>query len=168
MGRSVSTPRNAEVVCYQHVSFGYDEETGEFDENAAQWEWEDYLEDYRSLLSEHGFTKADAWLDDEDHVVAKSEHWQAGISEYCDVIALWLVPNPLQHRDFSCCGESWSDTPDSDNESQCHHCGGYVQPDPITDLRTLAAIKGIPAWFRETFGDMQMIGRASNGEAFFA
>lgn len=84
MGRSVSYPRNA-VVAYS---------TFEVDPHwDYQGEWEDLVDGFRDQVAElfPSMERADKWLGREDHAVMANRHAWAGVSEYCGLVAFWIV-----------------------------------------------------------------------------
>lgn len=83
MARSVSTPSGAEIVVYSHV----DTET--------EAEWHDMMHDLRSSIKAAfpSMEYADRWLDREDHVIAENSFACIGISEYCSLVSIWIVPD---------------------------------------------------------------------------
>jgi hypothetical protein len=85
MGRSVSTPCNAQAIAYQHLD-------DDDDEGGNHFRW--WLEDMQQTIAEiwPSFTPCDQWLGREDHAIMENNLAYAGVSEYCGMIALWLVP----------------------------------------------------------------------------
>ena len=83
MSRSVSVPSNAEAVAYTAID-------------------PDNVEDFQDEVIDplvYSLKKAfpslyhdDQWLDREDHVIARNRHGLFGISEYCGLLAVWIVP----------------------------------------------------------------------------
>lgn len=86
MGRSVSTPHNAECVQYTHVEF------------EEQWEWDDFAEDYFVTLQVMfpSAEKCDEWVGREDHAIAENSFAYFGISEYCGLVAYWILPKDVE------------------------------------------------------------------------
>jgi len=88
MARSVSYPHNSIVT---FTAFDYDE-AFDFIENLE--------ETARALWP--SFRKCDVWLGREDHAILENNHTYFGVSEYCGLFALWLVPknenDPLAWR----------------------------------------------------------------------
>ena len=85
MSRSVSYANNSVAVAYQHI------EADEFD---AQDEFDcmvEYITDTAKTLWP-SFDKADKWLGREDHAILENRHAYIGISEYCGLVSVWLVP----------------------------------------------------------------------------
>lgn len=82
MSRSVSVPRNAEVVCYQHRKF------------EDEFEWEDLVEDIRESCKSvwPSLEDCDEFLDREDHALLENRLVYIGVSEYCGLVAIWIVP----------------------------------------------------------------------------
>ena len=87
MSRSVSTPRNAQVIAYAHVEC-------EEDEADVQDTWDDDLVNLSAALRAAfpSMSPADRWLDREDHVILENRHAYIGVSEYCGLVAVWIVP----------------------------------------------------------------------------
>ena len=81
MGRSVSTPREARVVCYRDVS--------EFEEH--DWEW--FVESLQETVRFEwpSFDECDKWLDREDHAIAENRLCYVGVSQYCGCAAIWIA-----------------------------------------------------------------------------
>lgn len=122
MGRSVSTPSGATVVAYAAFDCGAHScaACGEyFDESAStddglevcpecgsedifyrdpQIEFDDSKEHFVSSLIEAfpSVTSCDQWLGREDHAVADNSHAYFGISEYCGLVAMWVVPKEVE------------------------------------------------------------------------
>lgn len=87
MGRSVSTPSEAVYVSYAALAleqFGDD----------FQWEWKDACDDFQAqmLRAVPSLISRDAWIGREDHVLAGNRFCNIGVSEYCGLVAMWLVP----------------------------------------------------------------------------
>lgn len=82
MSRSVSVPRGAASVLY---------EAHEFEES---WELEESIKSLRSSLMRAfpSVTEDDRWLDREDHVIASNCFARFGVSEYCRLVSIWMVP----------------------------------------------------------------------------
>jgi hypothetical protein len=88
MGRSVSYPSEAEVVCYSHF-------TGEGEECGSELEFDLLIEDFRESVTAEmpgQWWEADSWIGRENHVLMASNLFMAGMSEYCGLVAYWLVP----------------------------------------------------------------------------
>ena len=97
MSRSVSVPRNAEVVCYQRRKF------------EDEFEWEDLVEDIRESCKSAwpSLEDCDEFLDREDHAILENRLVYIGVSEYNGLVSIWIVPKnfdgyddyePLAHR----------------------------------------------------------------------
>lgn len=118
MGRSVSTPTNASWVTYQPVLFQdhdygvqYDEEQDCYvfsdgspvDEEsyAVFFNFEDVIEwlQYAGKDRWPSFTECDKWIGDEDHAVLENDHAYLGVSEYCGMLSIWLVPKENEISD---------------------------------------------------------------------
>lgn len=89
MARSVSYPHNSIVT---FTAFDYDDEAFDFIENLE--------ETARALWP--SFWKCNEWLGRENHAVLENKHTYFGVSVYCGLVALWLVPkndnDPLAWR----------------------------------------------------------------------
>lgn len=83
MGRSVSVPSGAVNVAYRDVMDLHD-----------PWEWEDFLGVVQELAMINWPTvwKADRWIGREDHVIAENKFCEIGVSEYCGVASIWMLP----------------------------------------------------------------------------
>lgn len=115
MGRSVSYPSDSVVVCYRDVSsFGAvyaEDENGDFDyddivdidEFEARDDFEFFVEDIReSVKSEWpSFYEEDGWIDREDRILLANGHAYVGVSEYCGLASIWLVPRESEHEELS-------------------------------------------------------------------
>lgn len=90
MGRSVSTPSEARVVCYRNVS--------EFD---GQIDWEVFVEDIQETARFEwpSFDDCDEWLGDEDKAIVENSLCYIGVSEYCGCAAIWIASKEDQIRD---------------------------------------------------------------------
>jgi hypothetical protein len=111
MGRSVSVPRGAVCITYRDISeLGYervDPETGEeienpeFDEFLAQIDFECLTEEMvESVKSQwKSFESVEnQWLGDECKVLAENGLAYFGISTYCDLMSIWIVPKDYDER----------------------------------------------------------------------
>jgi hypothetical protein len=85
MGRSVSCPSNAVAVFEQ------------FEGDSDDWQW--YVEDlrYRAKALFPSLQSDSEWIGREDRAFASNQHAYVGVSEYCGLVAIWLVP-----RDEDC------------------------------------------------------------------
>ena len=83
MGRSVSYPTDATTVLFVR----------EEDPDDVFF-FEDALEDFKSLMTEYfkSLGETDVWVGREDHAVLENTLAYFGISEYCGVISLWVLP----------------------------------------------------------------------------
>ena len=82
MGRSVSYPTNAEVT---FTTIDIDE--GDY------FDFDEYIDSLQQTASSvwPSMIKCDKWLDREDHAIMENGHAYFGVSEYCGVVAMWLV-----------------------------------------------------------------------------
>lgn len=146
MGRSVSYGTGSVEVCYRDVSdFGYIDENGkrmdEYDEVNGQWEWDCFVEDVveTSLAYWPSLTPSKEWLGNEDRVLVENNHCYIGVSEYCGLASIWLVPKTE--------GSDWS----------------------YEDTSGLAInwCNQIGPKFNALFGELVKVGTFSNGESVY-
>ena len=106
----------------------------------ADFDWECILDDYRTHLKNlfPSVERADQWIGREDYVVAENKLARFGISEYCGLVAYWIVPAEL----------GW------EHDYAVHH---------LSDRW----IDSIADRFTKTFGTLTKTGTASNGESFY-
>jgi hypothetical protein len=130
MGRSVSYPAGA-IVAFDH----WDEEPDE--QGFNDWSWMET--GLRARIKEifPGFEPCDKWIGREDHAIAENSFAYFGISEYCGLVALWLVRKEL-------------DWDSSANEAM--------------QDRWLAQVE---KKFLATFGTLRKLGSMSNGEGVY-
>jgi hypothetical protein len=133
MGRSVSVPSGAEIVCYLHPDLG------ETDETSLTMSWDDFREDLEQRLIEKypSLTPCDKWLDNEDHVILENDLVYIGVSEYCGLVSLWVI---AKENDYT-------------TARNLNMANGFISR--------------IKPGFEAAFGELQSMGRASNGEQFF-
>jgi hypothetical protein len=83
MGRSVSYATGAVSVCYEHI-----------EDDMESWDWEWYLERIQDEARQAfpSLDDCDYWLDREDHAIIENQHCYIGVSEYCGLVSIWLVP----------------------------------------------------------------------------
>lgn len=101
MGRSVSYARGSEVVIYSHVDDVFDDE-GNYDEFSSQFAFDsalEYLVD-SSLEAFPSLEKCDKWLGREDHALLENKLVYVGLSEYCGLISVWVVPKDDEYYAF--------------------------------------------------------------------
>lgn len=132
MGRSVSVPYNAVVVCYQHIEYVEEYDGEEFDFLIEKIR-EDAKAAFPSLYS------TDNWIGREDHAILANDYAYIGVSEYCGIVAIWVVPK-------------------DDN--------GY-SGDGSRVARALHWCNQIRNKFNKLFGELSKVGTFSNGEAVF-
>ena len=92
MGRSVSYPSGA-IVAYVALEGIKDEESGE----VREYDSEDFsfaVEDMQEYLpSLYPSLKAcDNWVGREDQALLENDHCYVGVSEYCGLVAAWVLP----------------------------------------------------------------------------
>lgn len=85
MGRSVSTPADATVICYKDVT--HIEEP---------WEWDDLIEDIEQQCMSNwpSLYTISRWIGNENHCLLENSFCTIGISEYCGLASIWIVPDP--------------------------------------------------------------------------
>lgn len=131
MGRSVSRPSGSFAVAYEHL---------EYDEDDATMQWECYLEDVVSKARKlaPSFSECDTWPDREDHAILENEFAYLGLSEYCGLVCIWLLP------------KEGDDYGDNQAGLRAHW------------------LDQIEAKFHKVFGTLNKVGTFSNGEAVFS
>lgn len=101
MGRSVSYPSDALVVTFASSFWSCEEAEDHTDclycdgSGICQPEdFDDLIYDFRQHLKElfPSVVEADRWIDREDHVLAENGLASFGMSEYCGLVAYWIVP----------------------------------------------------------------------------
>jgi len=97
MGRSVSYPSGA-LVAFTH-----------FDEEMDCWDWQDVINDTRDYACElwPSFEPADYWRGREDLVLARNRLVEFGMSEYCGLVAYWLVARDDLDAGRQALAEAW-------------------------------------------------------------
>lgn len=87
MGRSVSYPRGA------HVAFAHFESLDAADLDG--FAWDDYVDDITERAKELWPSLHEPyhvrWLHREDRVLLSNDHAHFGVSEYCGLVAIWIV-----------------------------------------------------------------------------
>ena len=98
MGRSVSYANGSEVVIYSHVDNVFDDE-GNFDEFETQYAFDSAIEYLKDSLLEAfpSLNACDEWLDREDHAILENKLVYIGISEYCGLVSVWVVPKDNEY-----------------------------------------------------------------------
>lgn len=91
MGRSVSRPSNAAQVLYAYF------ETEDDDEDSPYWWFQESIKGMRECLIARypSLTKCDEWIgygQSEDHALLENRHAYIGVSEYCGLVSIWIVP----------------------------------------------------------------------------
>jgi len=94
MSRSVSVASGAVAVAYASLEpVLVDEESNEYREFDSD-DFDFAVEDFQSYLSSlyPSLSACDSWLDNEDHVLLENKHCKVGVSEYCGLVSVWVVP----------------------------------------------------------------------------
>jgi hypothetical protein len=89
MGRSVSTPTHA-IAVYDRL------------EN-SDWEcWEDFQYEFQTAVCSMypSVRKWAGWIDRENKVLAGNAHAFFGVSSYCGLVAMWVVPRTNTVNDW--------------------------------------------------------------------
>lgn len=83
MSRTVSYAIGATVVCYRDVS--------DFE---VQYEWEEFIFWVRECAQEcwKSLYETDKWIGSEDNAILENQHCHIGVSEYCGLASIWLLP----------------------------------------------------------------------------
>jgi len=140
MGRSVSTPHNAIAVAYTTVepldSANYN------DSDYMQMLWDDFVISFIDICQAYwpSLQLCDDWIGNEDHIVLENRHAFFGISEYCGLVAVWIVSRG----------------------DECRYNGDDSEANLADYWCQQIILK-----FEEAFGRLRSLGRASNGEQFF-
>jgi hypothetical protein len=98
MGRSVSCPPNAAHRVYVDISWmGQTEDEDRkphWDDDLARIDFDDAIANLQAALSKRykSVNECDAWLDRENRAVAENRHAYFGVSEYCSMLCVWVVP----------------------------------------------------------------------------
>lgn len=110
MGRSVSTPRNAVLVAFDDWFDGEyeDDETGETRyRNPEDFDWDDYkyglIERAQELWP--SLKPCERWVGREDLAILENNLAYFGVSEYCGLAAVWMVPK--DHDDVVNLSTNW-------------------------------------------------------------
>ncbi len=80
MGRSVSYPQGAEYIAY--CSIDEDDDWHEFIgyfQDAAKQKWPSMVD-------------CDRWIGREDRAICENDYAYLGVSEYCGLVVVWLLP----------------------------------------------------------------------------
>ena len=90
MGRSVSYPHTAQVVTFTHVE-------------ADEENWSDDLENLKSALTARfkSLYEDEKWIGREDHALLANNHCRVGVSEYCGLVAVWIVPRDSDYPELA-------------------------------------------------------------------
>lgn len=136
MGRSVSYPSAALVVTYRHLDIE--------DQDDAEWLFDDMIDNFRRCLTEMfpSVVSEDKWIGREDRVLARNGNALFGISEYCGLVAYWIVAADEIDAQFR-----W------DGASRL----------PLQERW----INSIADRFVATFGELTKVGSMSNGEGVY-
>ena len=83
MGRGVSYPTNATVIEYVDIS-----------DIVEQEYFDDFIDNiiYDLMDKMPSLYRSDKWIGNENHIILENDFAQIGISTYCDMMTLWVVP----------------------------------------------------------------------------
>jgi hypothetical protein len=96
MGRSVSYPSNALIVTFNTLPYYYKaEEYYEAEESYIEEMCDDLLQDFVKACEEcwPSLNLDIKWLGSEDQALLSNRLVRIGVSEYCGMVAYWVVPN---------------------------------------------------------------------------
>lgn len=99
MSRSVSKPQGAIQVAYAACDVDDSDDFADCIDNlkgVAQHR-------YKSLSS------CDRWLGREDHAILENSHAYIGVSEYCGLVAVWIVAKEDRYGNASSIANYWCD-----------------------------------------------------------
>jgi hypothetical protein len=101
MGRSVSYANGSEVVIYSYIEPVIDDEDN-YDEFLTQLAWDDaiYNLKYEAKEAFPSLEDCDEWLGREDHAILENNLVYIGISEYMNIVSVWVVPKEDEHYAF--------------------------------------------------------------------
>lgn len=120
MARSVSVPRNAVKIAYAHfpeMTFIGEEDERPTDGDDFQYELE-YMQDW-AQEKYPSLQVADSWLGHENHVVLENKFCQITVSEYCNLVAVAVVPKEDAYGNLSALGQRWASQVDVDCMAGC-------------------------------------------------
>ena len=98
MGRSVSYANGSEVVIYSYIEPVIDDEDN-YDEFLTQLAWDDaiYNLKYEAKEAFPSLEECDEWLGREDHAILENKLVYVGLSEYMNIISVWIVPKDNEY-----------------------------------------------------------------------
>ena len=150
MGRSVSTPSAATVVGYRTIEVEPYEDTDEDGniitvephEEEHQWAFDSMLEDLQEYAPTlwPSLRKCDEWIGREDHAILENDLCYMGVSEYCGLVATWIVPKNEHRSGYS----------DEHVDNLCDQWISQIEPK-----------------FLEHFSQLNKVGTMSNGVSIY-
>lgn len=131
MARTVSTPYGCAAVCYvdgRHIE--------------EDWDWDLFIDDLRTRAKKRwpSLDECNAWIDREDHAILENDYCFVGVSEYCGLVSVWLLPKEL-------------DT--------------YYPDEASKENLAKRWVSSIENNFHKEFGEYRKVGTFSNGEAVY-
>lgn len=107
MGRSVSVPSGAVAVAYTRFTTEYDSD--DWDGVKSDWSW--FCSDYIYRLEKYypSLCPDDTWLSREDNVLMSNQYARFGVSEYCGLVAFWIVPQDDMPPEDKGRAQAWLD-----------------------------------------------------------
>ena len=108
-------------------------------------DWDDFIDYIRETAMEAwpSLLREDKWLDREDRAILSSTFAYIGVSEYCGLASIWIK------------ARSW--------DAYTGFCGS----DAAHAVLAENWCNTITSKFDGLFGELTLLGRASNGEAFY-
>ncbi len=66
-----------------------------------QDDWDYYVDDFRSMMKRAfpSLNDCDEWVGREDHALLENRHCYIGVSEYCGLVSMWVVPKDADWRE---------------------------------------------------------------------
>lgn len=106
MSRSVSTPRSTALVTYTTFEYEGNDDDGFF----AQHEFDDCVDNLTAELKSAfpSLYEEEKWLGREDRSFLQNRFAYIGLSEYCGLIAVWVVVKEDEHGNDSALGAAWA------------------------------------------------------------
>lgn len=134
MGRSVSYANNS-----VHVEYATFECEDEFDaSDDFRWSLDDFAEQICKAFP--SASTCDEWVGREDHAVAENSFAYFGVSEYCGLVSMWVLPKDDDYATSTGLRDRWIDQIEAKFSKVCGTCFGQ---------------------------SLKSVGRFSNGEQMF-
>ena len=103
MGRSVSYAGGSVAVCYREL---------EEDENYDDFYFQEFLDDvlFKATKRWPSLYPCEEWLGNEDKALLENSHCYIGISTYCGLASIWLVPKEYPKTDSDALALAWCES----------------------------------------------------------